>query len=230
VTCVNARDVEKLLHYPRLQGSTTGEAQRRRSIYREAMTREEQEYKFGEDFFGFLRSCQMKLRFIKYVPEYFDRVCELVQRTNQLNFSGHKYKREEINPMLADDLLDKWVLDCSDKFGSYGVVGFGVVSRRGTEVRIEDFMLSCRVQGRFVEQAFFHKVAALDGACKRIWVNYRETGRNTPAQQVLFAIGFRALSEGGMALEFQEKDLTCDFIDVECELGAAAHVPRSVAA
>jgi len=139
VACVNARDVEKLLHHPRLLGSTTAEAQRRRLMYREAMVREQQEHKFGDDFFGFLRSCQMKLHLIEYRFEYFDRVCELVQRTNQLNFSGRKYRREEIQLIFADERLEKWVLECSDKFGSYGVVGFGIVSRRDTEIRIEDF-------------------------------------------------------------------------------------------
>jgi FkbH-like protein len=221
VACVNARDVAKLVHHPRLQGSTTAEAQRRRAMYREAMTREQQEHKFGDDFFGFLRSCQIKLRLIKYTPEYFDRVCELVQRTNQLNFSGRKYKREEVLPVLDDDRLEKWVLECSDKFGSYGVVGFGIVSRRETEIRIEDFMLSCRVQGRFVEQAFFHELAGRYGPYQRISVNYQDTGRNTPAQQVLLTIGFVPLAEGGMALDLQEKDLACDFIDIECDVAGA---------
>ena len=48
------------------------------------------------------------------------------------------------------------MIECSNRFGSYGVVGFGLVSRRPAEVWIEDFMLSCRVQGRFVERALFH--------------------------------------------------------------------------
>jgi FkbH-like protein len=223
VTCVNTKDMAKLLDDPRLQGSTTAEAKRRRSMYRDAMTREREEQKFGGDFFGFLRSCEMKLRLMLYTPEYFERVCELVQRTNQLNFSGRKYKRTEIDPMLADERLEKWVLECSDKFGSYGVVGFGIVSREPEELRIEDFMLSCRVQGRFVEQAFFNSVIAVDPRRSRIWVNFRPTGRNIPAQQVLRAIGFEELTGAtGMTLDLRNKSLACEFIEVEC-IAEAAH-------
>lgn len=228
VTCINAQDVAKLVDHPRLQGSSTDEARRRRSMYREAMVREHEEREYGEDFFGFLRSCQMKLRLVRYAPPYFDRVCELVQRTNQLNFSGRKYRRDEIAPMLQDERLDKWVLECSDKFGSYGVVGFGLAARIDAEVRVEDFMLSCRVQGRFVEQAFFNELVAGDAACRRISVNFRATGRNIPAQQVLAAIGFEPLQDGGgMALDLRKKDLACDFIAVEYEPGELRGVPRS---
>jgi FkbH-like protein len=218
VTCVNARDLRKLAGDPRLQGSTTAEARRRRTMYREAMTREYEERKFDDDFFGFLRSCNMKLRIIPYRAEYFERVCELLQRTNQLNFSGRKYPREEIGPILAERLLEKWVLECSDKFGSCGVVGFSLVSRRSNEVRVEDFMLSCRVQGRFVEQAFFDTLVGDDRGVDRISVNFTATGRNTPAQQVLSTIGFEEMPEGiGMALDLRKRRLDCDFIEVECE-------------
>ena len=231
VSCVNAKDFAKLVDHPRLQGSATAEAKRRRSMYREEMIREDEQHKFGDDFFAFLRSCKMTLQLTPYTGENFDRVCELVQRTNQLNFSGRKYKREEIDPILADGRLEKWVLECSDKFGSYGVVGFGIVSRGRQEVRIEDFMLSCRVQGRFVEQAFFNELVRRDVGVCRVWVNFHPTGRNLPAQQVLQAIGFEELPGGtGMALDPRNTKLDCDFIDIRCQrvAGDEARMPATV--
>ena len=216
VTCINTRDVSKVVDDPRLQGSTTNEARRRRMMYREAMQREEGQRKFGDNFLEFLKSCEMKVHLLPYSPEYFERVCELLQRTNQLNFSGRKYRRTEIDEILGTSSLEKWVLECSDKYGSYGVVGFGLVERRGEEVRIEDFMLSCRVQARFVEQAFFATVIEDQLAVNRITVNFTSTGRNTPALQVLLAMGFRESSdETGMIMDLLEHRLTCDFIQVE---------------
>jgi len=141
-----------------------------------------------------------------------------LQRTNQLNFSGRKYRRDEVGPILSDPDLEKWVLECSDKYGSYGVVGFGLVARRGEEVRIEDFMLSCRGQARFVEQAFFAALIEDHPSVRRITVNFTATGRNTPAQQVLLAMGFEENPEQkGMRMDLQAHDLTCDFIQVERE-------------
>ena len=91
-------------------------------MYREAIAREDEERKFGDDFFRFLKSCNIKINLFPYNENFFDRVCELLQRTNQLNFSGRKYRREEIVPILAEPGLEKWVIECSNRFGSYGVV------------------------------------------------------------------------------------------------------------
>ncbi len=225
VTCINARDIGKLASDSRFAGSATAESKRRRSMYREAMNREQEERKFDGDFFDFLRSCEMKLIIEKYASYHFDRVSELVQRTNQLNFSGRKYKREEVAPILGDERLEKWVVECSDKFGSYGIVGFGLVSRSAERVEVQDFMLSCRVQGRFVEQAFFNALVANDSVRRRLWVNFHATGKNEPAHQVLSAIGFENVADGqGMELDLQQRDLSSDFILVEGEIGETENV------
>ena len=47
-------------------------------------------------------------------------------------------------------------LYCSDKFGAYGLIGFGMVGHAGSDLEIQDLMLTCRVQGKFVEQAPLH--------------------------------------------------------------------------
>ena len=111
------------------------------------------------------------------------------------------------------------MLECSDKYGSYGVVGFGSLWRAEVKkVPIEDFMLSCRVQARFVEQAFFAALIEDHPSVRRITVNFTATGRNTPAQQVLLAMGFEENPEQkGMRMDLQAHDLTCDFIQVERE-------------
>jgi HAD superfamily phosphatase (TIGR01681 family) len=51
VTCVNAREIASLLENPRLRGSSTSEAKRRRLMYRDAMVRENEERQYGDDFF-----------------------------------------------------------------------------------------------------------------------------------------------------------------------------------
>jgi predicted enzyme involved in methoxymalonyl-ACP biosynthesis len=69
-----------------------------------------------------------------------ERVHELTQRTNQMNFSGTRYDRQTMRSVQQTPYLDT----CQDRFGSYGIVGFGVVDRRGP--RLTDLMFSCRIQ------------------------------------------------------------------------------------
>lgn len=231
VACVNAANIESLFLNPRYQGTTSDEAKKRSQFYREEFVRKSSAVKFGSDYLGFLAACKIKLYVDAYAPDDLDRVSELVQRTNQLNFSGRKYAREEILPILADDEVEKYVLRCSDNFGSYGAVGFAIVRFLEDEIRIEDFMLSCRVQGRFIEQAFFNYLVCSQSGQKQrglLWVNFEPTGRNIPAQQVLESLRFAPCSsEKGLCLDLNVNSLDCTFISVESsaanqeDLGAA---------
>jgi FkbH-like protein len=224
VACIPVTDIARLPADPRFQGSTSSDARNRRKFYQEALSREQAETESGADFLDFLASCAITLEVAPYQPEELDRVAELVQRTNQLNFSGRKYSRSELFDLLEDSRLDKYVLRCSDKFGSYGTVAFSIVEHRPPVLRINDFMMSCRVQGKFLEQAFFAHLLAHDylGASS-MWVNFRSAAHNQPARNVLESLQFGPSPDGeGMVLE-SAAGLACQFkfIRVVCSAGVA---------
>ena len=235
VICIPADQTALLLSDPRFQGSASAEARQRRRFYQEAIAREQAQTDFGSDYLGFLASCGIVLEVAPYAREDLERVAELVQRTNQLNFSGHKYTRPQLEEILADTRLQKYVLKSSDRYGSYGTVGFSIVEQNSGLIEIRDFMLSCRVQGKFIEQAFFsHLVEHHNpGSATRLWVNFRETDRNKPAQQVLESLGFEKSDaasdhpQGGV-VHSSLHTLRCDFIQVHCSSGSLES-PASVA-
>ncbi|HLH75394.1 MAG TPA: HAD-IIIC family phosphatase [Candidatus Binataceae bacterium] len=226
VLVLGADRIATLLSDPRFAGSTTAEARQRRRLYQQQIEREQDLQAFGGDYLGFLASCAMVLELSTYHPDDAQRVAELAQRTNQLNFSGHKYSREELAQVLADERLDKYVLRCSDRYGGYGTVGFCVV-RSVTQLEVIDFMLSCRVQGRMVEQAFFGHLLthhnASGATCLRL--NFRATQRNQAARAVLQALGAN-VSETGLAVLTVALDrLRCEFVSVRC--AACAQPPTA---
>jgi FkbH-like protein len=189
----------------------------RRRLYQEAVERENAMTGYSGDYLTFLASCDIRLDISDYQDDDFERASELVQRTNQLNFSGRKYSRDQIQEVLDDRKVSKFMLYCSDKFGSYGMVGIGIVESDGAVLRVRDFMLSCRVQGKFVEQAFFDWIVRHPkfGAPKRLWINFHKTGKNRPAQQVLDAIRFVPVEgEDGLSLDLSQHTLSCNFIHV----------------
>lgn len=227
---INATAISSLKSDPRFQGSVTEESRQRRKMYQQQVAREHEEQGFGDDYLGFLASCAITLEIGGYSEHEAERVAELVQRTNQLNFSGRKYSRDELQSIIADPTLNKYVLRVSDKYGSYGTVGFCLVEARPARLEVRDFMLSCRVQSKFIEQALFsHLLAHHNPAgAKAIWVNFKKTDRNTPAYNVLCAIGFQPCDSArdgidhGMILHTTEP-LRCDFIAVRCSEPDAAH-------
>ncbi len=219
VTCIDAAETGGLLDDPRFRGSTSEEARNRRRYYQDAIRREQDQTAYGDDYRGFLADCRIELVVRPYKSEDFERASELVQRTNQLNFSGAKYTREQLASLLEKDDVAKYLLECADKYGSYGIVGFSMVEHREDEIRILDFMLSCRVQGRFIEQAFFdhlqeHRQPGR-GQATRLRVSFKPTQRNKPAQQVLEALHFEPCDTGeGLCLDLSKHSLAGHVIKV----------------
>jgi FkbH-like protein len=211
--------IPTLLDHPRLQGAVTPESKARRQMYREAAARDVAAQSF-DDYAAFLKSCDIRVSIRPDRPADFDRIAELVQRTNQLNFSGRKYSRDEIAAILRDPAQARFVVDVSDKFGSYGTVGFCLASWAGDTLTIEDFMLSCRVQGKFVEQALFWYLSEAAGRppVSRVVVNFKRTDRNAAAFKVLTTLGFEA-DGGGFARTIAPGQFRVDFLTVNGEAG-----------
>ena len=115
--------------------------------------------------------------------------------------------------MLEDSAIERHVLACADKFGDYGIVGFCMARRTGVTVVSEDFMLSCRVQGKLLESALFGHLCS-HGATPstRIEVNFHRTERNVPAQQVLEKLGFDIASPPPIVRDVTADTFAVDFI------------------
>lgn len=214
VEVLDETSIHRLPDHPRLKGSTSAEAKVRRQMYRRAMVRSEVAKEFGQDYLGFLRSCGIRLEI--RVPSAADlgRVSELAQRTNQLNFSGTKYRGEDVAVFLADPTLKKYVLECSDRYGSYGIVGFCVARRSPGVVLVVDLMLSCRVQGKFIEQSLFHYLVNREPSAQRLEINFKKTNRNAPAQAVLRKLGFDVEQEGVLVRVVGSGDWAVDFMEI----------------
>jgi len=215
VEVLDERALAALLDHPRLAGSATSEAQTRRAMYQAASARAQAASAFA-DYQAFLKDCDIQLTIRADTPADAVRIGELVQRTNQLNFSGTKYSPQETAAILADPARQRFVVEARDRFGNYGIVGFCLAGRRGDTLHIEDLMLSCRVQGKFIEQALIDWLAERCGEPypARIAVHFTPTDRNTPARMVLETLGFAPHSDGTCARAVTPGALAADFITV----------------
>ncbi len=195
VMCIDAIKYQEILSYPEFILPKTADSAKRREFYKNQITREEIQSDFSGDYFSFLKNCSIKLQIKEFSENHLERIHELTQRTNQMNFSGNRYTKERLKEMLNDSELICIVLDCSDKFGSYGTVGFSVIQK--SDIRMIDLMFSCRIQAKRVEHALFTYLLNLykkDGA-KVFRVNYRKTERNAPSGKVFDDFSFITESE-----------------------------------
>jgi FkbH-like protein len=184
VQILNAEHYRSLPERSECQVPVTAESRERRKLYQVEASRQILAQDFSHDYMAFLRHCQIRLTVRPMTEENLERVHELTQRTNQMNFSGNRYDREVLRQLLSSSNHDTYVLSCEDRFGSYGVVGFAVVDRR--EPRMTDLMFSCRIQSKRVEHAFLASLIRryLAETGKDFYANYRKTSRNAPSGKV----------------------------------------------
>jgi len=207
VRVLNAEHYRRLPERSELQVPVTTESQERRKLYQVEANRQTVAQSFSNDYMAFLRHCQIHLTVRPMTEENLERVHELTQRTNQMNFSGNRYDREVLRKLLSSPHLDTFVLSCEDRFGSYGVIGFSIVDRR--EPRMTDLMFSCRIQSKRVEHAFLaHVIRRYIGETgKDFHANYRKTPRNAPSGRVFADLAMEEIGtrDGVSSLRFHKE-------------------------
>ncbi len=190
VAVFSDENIRTLGDHVRFDVPVTAESGQRRRMYQTEERRKAAQSGAAVDYTGFLRSCEICLDVAPLTAATVLRAYELSQRTNQLNLSGRRYSQAELEALLTDRPQDVFVLSCSDRFGDYGAIGLCVLQSGGPAV--ESFFMSCRVQRKRVENAFFQYltgVLAMRGA-RRLELAYRATPKNGAAVEMVKALGF----------------------------------------
>jgi FkbH-like protein len=194
VRILDAKHYTSLLDMSECQAPVTAESMHRRQMYQVEQSRRKVATTFRDDYKAFLKHCEITLTITSLDRGNLQRVHDLTQRTNQMNFSGNRYSRELLDEILLTPYLDTSVLSCEDRFGSYGIVGFAIIDSR--EPRMTDLMFSCRIQSKRIEHAFMahilRRYIAFTG--KDFYVNYRRTPRNQPSGQVFADLGLKEIA------------------------------------
>lgn len=145
----------------------------------------------AEDFF---RSLNLQLKLFRAGEAQFDRLHQLILKTNQFNLTTERLTPEEFRSLC--DREDTLVIGMrvSDTLGESGVVGLAIVEGLGTAaVTLRTFLLSCRVIGRTVENAFLAWLIARAAAAgaSEVRLLFRATARNEVALDFLKRSGLR---------------------------------------
>jgi FkbH-like protein len=191
VTVLADTEALTLLERPQFDVPVTPESRGRRALYMVEAARTLAAASAAGDMDQFLRGCDLVLSVARLSPEDAERVYELSQRTNQLNIAATRYSRDDVAAMLADSTgAEAWTLRCADRFGDYGLIGFTYGTPQTGHIR--DFFMSCRVQRKRVEAAFFAWLAARyeTAGALELTISYQKAARNGPALDLFLGLGF----------------------------------------
>ena len=86
------------------------------------------------------------------------RAAQLLNKTNQMNMTTRRLTEDELRAWAAGEGRRVWTFRVRDRMGDLGLTGFASFERVGDDGRLVDFLLSCRVMGRRVEEAMLATV------------------------------------------------------------------------
>lgn len=96
----------------------------------------------------FLYQSDIKVKLGKDCKLYKKRLLDLVNRSNQLNYTKIRLSEQELTDLLANPMYDTYYVSVSDRYGDYGIVGFAAIK----DNMAVHFLFSCRVIGLGIEK------------------------------------------------------------------------------
>ncbi|CAM5644659.1 HAD-IIIC family phosphatase [Streptomyces atroolivaceus] len=165
--------------------------------YREELDRKDFLHGFSS-LDDYLRELDVQVRFADASPAELARVSQLTLRTNQFNLTTERLQQSEVAERAAAPGSLVLTIRSGDRFGDNGVVGAVLAHREGDELVIDNFLLSCRVFARGIEQACLSAVLghARDQGLRSVRAGYRPSAKNGKVQDFYPGNGFRPAGGG----------------------------------
>ena len=148
------------------------------------------------DMGSYLESLRMTMTAQPFDAMGLTRVTQLINKTNQFNLTTERLTEIEVCGIMRDPKFVTLQVRLTDRFGDNGVIAVLVARVNGPEAVIEQWVMSCRVLGRRVEEACLN---VLVEACEARGVQrlvglYKPTEKNEIVREMYAGLGFERVS------------------------------------
>ena len=135
--------------------------------------------------------------------ERLARATQLLNKTNQMNLTSRRCSEDELTRWAEHPGRDIYCVSVSDRLGSAGLTGLFSIEVHDGAAHLVDFVLSCRVFGRRVEDAMLHLAAqfALDAGATRLVADVLPTSKNAPCREFFEASPLERTGEVSFAAD-----------------------------
>ena len=131
----------------------------------------------------------------KMRPEELERVTQLCNKTNQFNVTTKRYTRAEIEEIASNPENAIYVVYSSDKYGDSGLISVLILIGEKADIRIDTFLMSCRVMGRKLEDVIINELAAKYAGKQKLIGEFIPTAKNAPVKELYDRLGFEKASD-----------------------------------
>jgi FkbH-like protein len=140
----------------------------------------------------FLAGLEMRALSVALDATTLARAEQLAAKTNQFNLRTYRHTAAELEALAASNDTIAFLTRLTDRFGDHGAVGLTIARVVGDTAFLDSFLMSCRVLGRRLDAWMLGRLAAelRDRGVRWLFAEYRDSGRNAVAADVLPVHGF----------------------------------------
>ena len=205
--------IPKLLDLPQAKGKDDSKLSRLRQ-YRQLQTKLADRQSWTASNEEFLRSCGIQVEISADLAAERERVLELINRTNRLNYTKRRLTEDEFADLIKEAGRDSGYIRVFDRYGDYSISGFYSIKNG----ELTDFLFSCRILNMGVENWLYQHLGsppitvigevatAIDPETLVPWINTAtaDAARTRDESTVGMNMHARVLLKGG-----------CDLIEVD---------------
>jgi FkbH-like protein len=207
--------------------SITAEDAERTNQYRSEVQRKELQASVT-DMDAYLQSLAMESVISEFTPMDVPRLSQLINKSNQFNLTTHRRSEADVLAVMKDANYIDFSVRLMDRFGDHGLISIVIGQKSGATMKIDTWVMSCRVLKRQVEEEVLNELArmARERNCMRLEGTYLPTAKNEMVRDFYSRMGFSLIRENEAAREFELKLDTFQPIPTRIKIIRRAYEPR----
>lgn len=147
----------------------------------------------------YLKSLEIKIDLCEVKDEQIERTVQLLNKTNQFNTNTVRMDKQEFLNYRNNPDNHVYVANVADKYGDSGLVVELLAHKDGNSLVIDNFLMSCRVMTRQIENAVVAAVAdkAKEMGLSSVKASYIKTAKNKPVEDLWEKLGLKLIKQDG---------------------------------
>lgn len=176
--------------------SISEEDRSRTKMYLENIQRDELKKQYV-DYEEYLRALKMEAEIGSFKDVYLTRITQLINKTNQYNYTTKRYGYDDIKSICADSSFITLYGRLEDKYGDNGITSVIIGKIHGDDLDIELWIMSCRVFNRNLEYAMLDQLVlrCRKNGIRKIFGYYFPTKKNSVIKEEYGKLGFSQIEQ-----------------------------------
>lgn len=144
----------------------------------------------------YLLSLNIEIRMNEMNEEQIARVVQLINKTNQFNTNTLRFDLNGFKQYIECKNNRVFVANVTDKYGDSGLVAVVMIRCHGKNAVIDNYLMSCRVMGRSIENAIINAIMEklYSEGIVELESSYVKTEKNKPVEYLYDKMCFSLIS------------------------------------